>query len=55
MRYLLDPVTIHPLSDYIIKKEIPGLLMDEQDFLFIHEDYALSQDPVRSTALEVIS
>lgn len=51
MRYLLDPVTIHPLADFITKKITPGVLMDEQDFLLVYEDYALSQDPIRSTAL----
>lgn len=53
--YLLDPVTIHPISDYIIKKYIPGIIMDEQDFLLVYEDYSLSQDPVRGTAIELMS
>lgn len=51
MAYLLDPETIHPLVDYINKQNIPGIVMDEQDFLLVYEDYSLSQDPFRSTAL----
>lgn len=47
--YLQDPVTIHPLADYVIKKTIPGITMDEQDYYLVYEDYSLSQDPVRST------
>ena len=52
MAYLLDPTTIHPLSDCIMKKDIPTLVMDHQDFLLIYEDYSLSEDPVRNMALE---
>ena len=51
MAYLLDPVTIHPISDYLTKKDIPCLAMDKHDFLLVYEDYALSQDPVWNTAL----
>ena len=54
MAYLLDPVTIHPLSNCITKKDIPGLVVDEQDFLLIYEDYILTQDPIRSTTTAVI-
>ena len=55
MAYLLDPVTIHPLADYITKKIIPGIMMDEHDFLLVYEDYSLSQDPIRGTALGTMS
>lgn len=51
MEYLLDPVTIHPLADCLVKKSIPGIVMDKQDFLLVYEDYSLFQDPVRSTGL----
>jgi hypothetical protein len=44
-------VTIHPISDYLTKKDIPCLAMDKHDFLLVYEDYALSQDPVWNTAL----
>lgn len=51
MAYLLDPVTIHPLADYFTKENIPGVIMDEHDFLLVYEDYSLSQDPIRDMAL----
>lgn len=51
MEYLLDPVTIHPLADCLVKISIPGIVMDKQDFWLIYEDYSLSQDPIRSTGL----
>lgn len=51
MAYLLDPVTIHPISDCIIKQQIPGIVMDDQDFALFYEDYILTQDPVRSATL----
>ena len=51
MEYLMDPITIHPISDCIIKQQIPGIVMDDQDFALFYEDYILTQDPVRSAAL----
>jgi len=54
MTYLLDPITIHPITDYITKKDVPGLIMDDRDFFLVYEDYALSQDPIRSAAVKMM-
>ena len=53
MAYLSNPVTIHPFADCMVKKDILGLVIDEQDFLLIYEDYALSQDPILSTVKDI--
>lgn len=51
MTYLMDPVTIHPISDHIVSQIIPVPVMDEKDSAIFYEDYILNQDPIREAAL----
>ncbi len=51
MTYLMDPVTIHPISDHIVSQIIPVPVMDEKDSAIFYEDYILDQDPIREAAL----
>ena len=51
MEYLMNPVTIHPFSDYMEKQFIPIPVMDEKDYVIFCEDYKLTKDPIRAAAL----
>lgn len=51
MEYLMNPITIQAISDCIIKKTIPGIVMDEQDYALFYEDYILTKDPIRNATL----
>lgn len=51
MGYLMDPVTIHPFSDHLVREWIPSPVMDEKDTAILYEDYILAQDPIREEAL----
>lgn len=54
MNYLMDPVTIHPISDNIEKQTISLPVMDEKDSVIFYEDYILGKDPIREAALSII-
>ena len=53
MEYLMEPITIHFISDCIIKQQIPVIVIDEQDFALFYEDYILTKDPIRSATLGI--
>lgn len=52
MEYLMNPVTIHPFSEYMKKQFIPVPVMDEEDCAIFCEDYILTEDPIRSAVLK---
>ena len=48
----MDPVTVHPFSEYMEKQFIPVPVMDEADCAIFCEDYILTEDPIRATVLK---
>lgn len=52
MEYLMNPVTIHPFSEYMEKQFIPVPVMDKEDCVLYCEDYILTEDPIRAAVLE---
>lgn len=52
MEYLMNPVTIHPFSEYMKKQFIPVPVMDEEDCAIFCEDYILTEDSIRSAVLK---
>lgn len=51
MEYLMDPVTIHPFSEYMKKQLVPLPFMDEKDYRIFCEEYKLIEDPIRAAVL----
>mgnify|MGYP006968315365 CR=1 FL=1 len=47
----MNPVTIHPFSEYMEKQFIPVPVMDEKDCAIFFEDYMLIEDPIKAAVL----
>ena len=52
MEYLINPVTIHAFSKQMKKQYIPIPVMDENDYAIFCEDYRLTEDPIKSAAMQ---
>ena len=48
LKYLMDPVTIHPFTDYMEKQFMPIPVMDENDIALFCEQFVLSEDPIKA-------
>ncbi|BCN30738.1 YecA family protein [Anaeromicropila herbilytica] len=51
IEYLMNPVTIHPFSDYMKKRYIPIPVIDEKDCAIFCEEYNLVEDPIKAAVL----
>lgn len=48
LKYLMNPVTIHPFTDYMEKQFMPVPVMDENDIALFCEQFVLSEDPIKA-------
>lgn len=48
LKYLMNPVTIHPFADYMEKQLMPIPAMDENDLALFCEQFVLSEDPIKA-------
>lgn len=48
LKYLMDPVTIHPFTDYMEKQLMPIPAMDENDMMLFCEQFVLYKDPIKA-------